>query len=175
MKCMKTLLLFLSFITIGFGQNRLFREVQKERSQGLPAVSATDLFSVDAQGKRSSEISKMVYQATTLKIKPTQLEKVVAAPGDKLDLSVPFENRILQLELVEQQIYADGFEVFTSESNGHPVPYTKGKFYRGVIKDDPNSLASISIVDGEVMGIMSTTLEGNLILGRYSSSEAGNQ
>ena len=174
MKCMKTLLLFLSFITIGFGQNRLFREVQKERSQGLPAVSATDLFSVDAQGKRSSEISKMVYQATTLKIKPTQLEKVVAAPGDKLDLSVPFENRILQLELVEQQIYADGFEVFTSESNGHPVPYTKGKFYRGVIKDDPNSLASISIVDGEVMGIMSTTLEGNLVLGRYSSSEPDN-
>ncbi|MCB0654894.1 MAG: T9SS type A sorting domain-containing protein [Saprospiraceae bacterium] len=171
MKCLKTLLLLLGVISVGFSQNRLYREVQKERGQGVPATTSTDLFRVDAQGKRSSELSKMVYQATSLKIEPSALEKIVDAPGNKLNVRIPFESGDFQLELIEQQIYADGFEVFTSESNGHPVPYSKGKFYRGVIKDDPNSLAAISIVDGEVMGILNTLQNGNMVLGRYDSKD----
>jgi len=50
------------------------------------------------------------------------------------------------------------------------VKVSKGVYYKGIIKGDAQSLVSISIVDGEVSGIISNN-KGNFVLGKIVKSD----
>ncbi len=50
------------------------------------------------------------------------------------------------------------------------VKVSKGVYYKGIIKGDAESLVSISIIEGEVSGIISNN-EGNFVLGKIKKSD----
>ncbi|MFN3939662.1 MAG: GEVED domain-containing protein, partial [Chitinophagales bacterium] len=82
-----------------------------------------------------------------------------------ITFEIPYKENILELELVQVNILADNFKITTG--NGEVVAYNPGVYYRGIVKDDPTSIVAISIFDNEIYGVVSTTMEGNINIGRY--------
>lgn len=72
----------------------------------------------------------------------------------------------VELELTKVDIFADGFTVATSSSGGRTVDYEESAHYRGVVKGSPGSLATLSVLGDEVVGLYSTPDQGNFVLGR---------
>ena len=78
-------------------------------------------------------------------------------------VTIPLKKGQIQLELLEVPTSFYNYKVVTSD--GNTLPSRKDiKHYRGVVKDDPNSIVGISFLDNEVMGVIATD-EGNFNLG----------
>jgi hypothetical protein len=80
----------------------------------------------------------------------------------------------VELELTKVDIFADGFTVVTSSSGGRPVDYEESAHYRGVVKGSPGSLATLSVLGDEVVGMYSTPAQGNFVLGRLGGDNLDN-
>ena len=100
-----------------------------------------------------------------------QINNLHKTKNAALELNIPFKNNILSLELIEVNIFADEFKISTDISNEEAINYEPGVYYQGIVKDDPNSIVAISIFENEIMGIISTTADGNINIGRYKKGE----
>ena len=80
----------------------------------------------------------------------------------------------VELELTKINIFADGFTVATSSSGGRTVDYEESAHFRGVVKGSPGSLATLSVLGDEVVGMYSTPDQGNFVLGRLGGDNPDN-
>lgn len=92
------------------------------------------------------------------------LESLYNEKKDAIALSIPYRDEVLELELIQVHILSAGFKV--TSALGGDEPYTPGLYYRGIIKDDPNSIVAISIFNNEIFGVASSQKEGNINIGR---------
>lgn len=71
----------------------------------------------------------------------------------------------LDILLESQQLFdASSRLLTTDEKSGDPL--TGGAYYRGIINGVSGSFAAISFFDDQVIGVLSTPLHGNIILGK---------
>lgn len=77
----------------------------------------------------------------------------------------------LELELVKVNIFSADFKIVLS-GGGVPEP-AEGIFYQGKVKGKPGSLAAVSIFDGEVMALISTPNESNLVISKEANAVEG--
>jgi hypothetical protein len=80
----------------------------------------------------------------------------------------------VELELTKVDIFADGFTVVTSSSGGQTVDYKESAHYRGVVKGSPGSIATLSVLGDEVVGMYSIPDQGNFVLGRLGGDNPDN-
>jgi hypothetical protein len=93
------------------------------------------------------------------------------APSMTLRLpDVSGNSDLVELELTKVDIFADGFTVATSSSGGRTVDYEESAHYRGIVKGSPGSLATLSVLGDEVVGMYSTPDQGNFVLGRLGGN-----
>ncbi|MBV6479828.1 MAG: hypothetical protein HGGPFJEG_02624 [Ignavibacteria bacterium] len=110
---------------------------------------------------RSSAVSpiKLILQNKTrsllLKQKP-----------ENITFRIPLSDKsVMELELTRTYPVSSDFELFGLSAEGKaPLNYTEGLHYQGLIKGDENSIASVSIFNEFVMGIISDE-NGNYNLG----------
>ncbi|HLW50058.1 MAG TPA: hypothetical protein VKZ78_03735 [Sphingobacteriaceae bacterium] len=77
--------------------------------------------------------------------------------GEAILLTIPLQTGQLDLEI--QQVASSFYNYTVSTSDGRQMPANKEtKHYRGIIKDDPNSLVAISFWENEVMGLIANDL-----------------
>jgi len=112
---------------------------------------------LDLDERMALRLARGEIQAMTLKLPDP------SGSGDSVDL-----------ELTRVDIFADGFTVLTSSSNEQPVDYERGAHYRGVVKGAPGSLAALSVLGDEVVGLYSTPSQGNFVLGRLGGDNPNN-
>lgn len=90
---------------------------------------------------------------------------------DRVELTIPVPGgKALQLELVRGKVFSPGFTVRQASTPDVVAAVDPGIHYWGIVKNDPGTLAGISIFEGEVMGIISTQSEKYVLgaLGRDS-------
>src|SRR5690625_7092140 len=75
----------------------------------------------------------------------------------------------LLVEMYQHEVLSDDF--LATDENMNPINYTPGKYYRGVVKGDYNSLVAISFFEDEVMGVISTLEKGNVVLGKSTDGQ----
>lgn len=110
------------------------------------------------------EIRKELFDYQVLDMPSESLERLTQTKNNQISLSVPiFERKSIEVELVEVEIFASDFVVRTS-SNPMPQEVELGKFYRGVIKGEEGSLASLTVQDGHLTGIFSSPKTGNWVI-----------
>jgi hypothetical protein len=104
------------------------------------------------------------YQA--LELNTSKLDALRSGSPSEMDLSLPFENGEMKLQLKKVSITADNFSVMEVLPGGfyYEVSYSGAIFYQGKIKGLSRSMATISIVGDQVMGIISDD-KSNIILG----------
>lgn len=83
-----------------------------------------------------------------------------------IEVSLPFENADLALDLNPVKITSPNFSVVAGTGKGinQPVAYTLPTFYQGKIKGKDKSFATLSMFNNQVIGIMSDE-KSNIILG----------
>lgn len=101
---------------------------------------------------------------TTTEINTKQLFSIVQQAPSAITLYIPFNNGNIAVELVNINILTPDFIVRTSTNNIEP--YTPGKYYRGIIKGNSNSVAAFSFFNNELYGIISDSLNGNIVVGK---------
>ena len=74
------------------------------------------------------------------------------------------------VNLVRNKVLTNDFIFRTSSDLGIISKYEPGKYYNGVISNDPNSVVSISIFENEVMGFISNS-NGNYVIGKLKDTK----
>lgn len=115
--------------------------------------------------------TRAVKAGTVLQLRQNALADLVNRNAQSLTLRLPtFAGPLVELELVQVNLFAPGFTVVTSDSKGKPVTYEQGAHYWGTIKGIEGSLAAVSVFKDEVIGFYSSAKEGNFVLGKLGGN-----
>jgi Metallo-peptidase family M12 len=143
---------------------------------------AVELFQAQEASASASTLSRAAAQDVVSKavvLNPDRRMALQMARGETqaMTLSLPDpsgKGGSVVLELSKVDIFADGFTVATSSTGGRTVDYEESAHYRGVVKGSPGSLATISFIGDEVVGMYSTPEQGNFALGRLGGDNLDN-
>ena len=175
MRVTLTTLLALLVATLVFGQQPLqpisLVNTAKDNETNFERAA---FFKASQQGASglARQLPSTVF--SSLQLDEEALSKALGERPQALQVSLPFPGRQqpLTLELVQVDIFAEGFQVVRA-STGQPARVKQGLHYRGVIRGEAQSVAAISLFEGEVMGLLSAPKLGNLVLGKLDKSRTG--
>ena len=81
----------------------------------------------------------------------------------------------MKLQCVQYNIFAKNFQINIDEDvTKAPMVWNKDQaaFFRGIVNEDPNSVVSISVFEGELRGIIYSPSLGELNLGKLTNENA---
>jgi hypothetical protein len=111
-----------------------------------------------------SKINTAQKKAVELTIHKDEITSLFESNNEFVSLSVPsFDEQTLTLELYRVELLTEDFVVRTSGMNEKVVEVPIGHFYRGVVKNDPSSIAAFSIFQDEIIGMVTMNGE-NIVL-----------
>lgn len=116
----------------------------------------------DSSFNRQAVIAKMSINEAELKRLETEQKSL-------LQITLPIGiNQTMELELVPYTIFSPSFKI--SNAAGQLIALNaNGRFFHGIIKGDEHSIASISITNGEMSGVISSR-KGNFNLVKEAAS-----
>lgn len=163
-------LLFSVCITIlGFSQNLkpIAQKVANQKTAKKNFVKFSP-FTREIASKNAAIYKQEASDVTVMQLKSSELQKIVNEKPEVMEMSFPFENKEITVELVKNEIFAGGFKVGTDKGNAN---YKPGVYYQGIIKGDNTSVVAFSFFDKDIVGVASTNEFGNIVLGKTKSSE----
>ncbi len=148
-----------------FGQTKGIepaQQITQNKQKGL-AFEKVQLFKQKPNKKNlaNEALKSELIDFQVIELATEQLKKVYRSAPDNMVLLLPNrEGQNFELELVKTKIFDDAFQVKLASSET-PIEVTPGHFYRGIIKGESQSLVSFSIFEDEVVGVISSPLQGN--------------
>ncbi len=115
-------------------------------------------------------LTDAVSEATFLQLDIAAAKNLLSSGTSEIELVLPYQEATLTLEFVEVELLTDDFSVVTSASAGQAVSFSPGKFYRGMVKGNPQTLATLSVFENEVMCMVSPNQEETLVLGKLKDA-----
>jgi len=139
------------------------KKVFDTRSQyGIfPSMQPLQLSGVALKTYRGAATDKI----KTVEADPMVLRKLLRDKPSFVSLQIPVNDReFATLDLVQVNLLASGFNVFTSDQQKTPQNYMPGLFYRGVVQGaEGSSIAAISVFENEIIGSF-TSGDGNMVI-----------
>ncbi len=165
------LLLLLPFYSFAQQQpNVLALRVREQKAQKSDFKKPV-LFQFAGQSKAANQFGDLVSDGKLLTLDLDNLTSVYKSAPASLEMELPSGSAPpIVLELVKSQLLTEDFSLVTSATNGQPVDYQHGVYYRGIVKGDENSLVAISFFEDEIIGVLSTQKDGNMVLGRIPNA-----
>lgn len=140
--------------------------VYGEYSRGEAFATAAPFLLDDNQStKRAMEVNR----ATWLQLDRARLAALRSDAPRSLSLNLPTNDGEIFLDVVRAKVVTADFKVTTSD--GETVPYQDGLHYRGIISGREDTVVALSVFEDEVMAVISTPDEGELVLGRYGNGD----
>lgn len=161
------LVLFLLFSITLFGQKKIAEQVlklQKENTHFNKVSILTPTLSID-----DTDVKKTVREATLAKADLVKINQVVTARNNYIELEIPYQNQLISVLLYKVNPFTEDFQIDTDKKRN--IAYQKGVYYRGIIKNDMNSVSSFNFFNGEFNGIISSESLGNLVIGKLDKKE----
>lgn len=150
------IVLFYLFIAVFFTPSAQAQHAAKPVAQWLENYrNVADFQSValfQAASDRS-DLQQTVENARMLTIRQESVTQLLQAPPLALRFAIPSADGEIELELVQVEILAPDFFVSTNTENS--VPYQASVHYRGIVRGNNQSVASLSVSSSGVMGMMS--------------------
>lgn len=117
--------------------------------------------------QRNLTVESVVNSATLAKIDLNSINSIYAQKNTTLEISIPYQGEIIDVRLYRVNLFTESFSLKTNKKES--VDYVPGVYYRGIIKDNPNSLASFSFFEDKFSGIISANEFQNLNIGRLQT------
>ncbi|MEO6719973.1 MAG: M12 family metallo-peptidase [Ferruginibacter sp.] len=126
-------------------------------------VVSASLFSIDLS---KPGFDKIVRKRTTLSISYREINRILVSKPTQLELEIPFEGKILSMQLERYYPLSKAFQVTISTPTGNSewYPYEEGLFFRGTVKNQNKSFAAVSFFNGEFAGVISDE-KSNIAIG----------
>ncbi|MEM1123754.1 MAG: hypothetical protein AAGJ18_25170, partial [Bacteroidota bacterium] len=176
------LCLFLK-IEVGFSQDLIERTQMKQtvsKSSNSPNVIARRL----AAYKRTNAVSRsqvspfkiaetipsvtenFATEAIFLEMQSAIVENMLQNAPTLLSIDIPVnEKSSFTLDLYRVEVYSEDFRLRTEDNKVLEIAADRGIFYRGIIKGNPNSLASVTIFDDFIRIVVGDD-DDNYIIGK---------
>ncbi len=158
-------ILFLSFFAT-FSQQEISKKVIQLISKNTKFEAVSPLSA--STNISDFETSKVVDKATFAKINLSEINKIVANKYENIELKIPYQGKSIAVQLYKVNLFAEGFHVDTDKSKN--INYQKGTYYRGIIKEDLNSVACFNFFENECNGIISSNELSNLVIGKLEKA-----
>lgn len=144
--------------------------VQYYQQLGQAFTPVNDLVSMKTASLRSHpEIANEVSEAVLLDFNQEFAARMGSDAPEFMTLHLPMKAGVyVDVDLVKVNIFAPGFSITTSDKV--KVDWQLGTYYRGVIRGQEGSLASVTVLDDEVIGIFSAPRIGNYVLGALQNN-----
>ncbi|GEN74698.1 M12 family metallo-peptidase [Chryseobacterium hagamense] len=164
------LLCIFHYAVLGFSQNirAVARNIAEFHTQ-KKNFEKFEVLSLNTDSDQLAEYKKSATDISVLNLDSRQLRKLVYEKPDYLEISFPFDGRIMTVELYKNQIFTKDFKITTSK--GEIAEYTPGAYYQGIVKDDSLSVAAFSFFNDDVVGVASTAGLGNIVVGKVKNSK----
>ncbi len=138
------------------------------------------IFAADAQTVNNLFLQRNAlsadYRTVARKYESLELDRSVLGSlrsnaSARIKLQIPFENGQLKLDLQKTNITAENFSVIEALPGGQrrTASYNGAVFYQGTIEGKTRSLATISIFEDQVMGVIADE-QSNIILGAIENN-----
>ncbi|SDR08251.1 Por secretion system C-terminal sorting domain-containing protein [Chryseobacterium soldanellicola] len=155
-----------------FGFSQTLRPVAQKISEyhaKNESFKKYDLFAVNKNSSKFPEYKRAATDISVLSVNSAELKKLVNDKPEYVEVSFPYNDKQITVELYKNQIFTSSFRVTTN--TGEIVPYTPGVYYQGIVKGDNTSVVAFSFFDNDIIGVASTTELGNVIVGKVKNSE----
>jgi hypothetical protein len=153
--CIPTLV-FLLFSGSVFGESKIAKWYS-ESAKAIAPVSVELFEPVIAQAAKGAGI-----QVNELQINQNQFSAFLVNKPAVVTLEIPNGQETVQMNLARVNITAADF---TLNSENGPINYEQGVYYRGIVNNDPSTIASFAVFGDEVMGSFSGN-SGNYTIGK---------
>ena len=101
------------------------------------------------------EIGATLQTGTLLYWDESKAQEIRSASNQPVSRTLPWENgSSITLDLVPAKNFSDNFQVHTGSSGGAAFETDRGIHYWGIVNGNPSSLATISLFDGEMIGMV---------------------
>lgn len=152
-----------------FGQMQAVSQKVQELNMKSQKFTEFNLFEKEESVERSAKYLASASDVTVLKLQNSELQRIISESPDFISISVPYMEQNLMVEMYQHEILSDDF--LATDENLNPIDYTPGKYYRGIVKGDYNSLVAISFFEDDVIGVISTLDKGNVVLGKSTDEQ----
>lgn len=144
--------------------------VAHQKRQGQQFRSVTNLFTLQSASVRNHpEVSAEVSEGVLLSFNQTVAREIQNQAPNAMVLSLPIEGgNLIEVELVKVNLFAPGFTITNPENTA--IDWEMGVYYRGVIQGMDGSIAAVSFLNGEVIGMFSGPRIGNYTLGALGNA-----
>ena len=161
MKKIFTIASLLSFVFL-FAQNEVAKKIQELERQRI-VFKPFSVLTV-SQEKPDENMNNVVTDATLAIIKTAVVNDIVTNKYEFIELTIPYNGKLVTLDLFKVNLFAEGFHVDTNKAKN--ISYQSGVYYRGIVKGDYNSIASFNFFNNELNGIASNDELNNLVIGK---------
>lgn len=159
----KILTLFVCFLAMStFGQRKIAEKVAelKDAKTNFRQFSVLDVSSEIPTG----EIAQVVDKASFARLRVTDVNLIANSKPEAIEISIPYLGNQLTIELFKVDLFNESFQIDTDKQKN--VAYEQGAHYRGIVKGDSGSIASMNFFNGEMSGVVSADNIGNVVVGR---------
>lgn len=162
-KMKKIILIVFLFCSLGaLAQGKVAEKISELQAQKAAFKSFSVLTVSDAIARDEAE--KVVTGATFAKIQTQAVNEIFNNKYETIEVEIPFQGENVKVQLYKVDLSAEGFHVDTDKAKS--IAYTEGVHYRGIIKGDMTSLASMNFFNNELNGIVSSTENNNVVIGK---------
>lgn len=166
MKTRKMMLLAVLLVCLnGFSQRQVAKKVNELIQQNVTFRHYAVLDATNAT--LNTQMQQAVSKATLATLKTQELAALVANKNEYIELEVPYQGNNISVQLYKVDIFAEGFHTDTDQANS--IAYEPGIYYRGIVKNDPTSVAAFSFFNGEFIGMVSSPSLRNLVVGKVNT------
>ena len=116
----------------------------------------------------NATIENVVAESTVATLQTAAIQQIYNQRPQTLEVVIPYQGASVVLRLYRVNPFAEGFKVLTHR--GETVSYTPGVYYRGIIKNDYRSVASLTFFENSLSGLISGSTFQNLVVGPLKNS-----
>ncbi|WP_298515962.1 zinc-dependent metalloprotease [uncultured Kordia sp.] len=158
-------ILFFSYAIVA--QNPIYKKVQlaKEETKNILELS---VFS--KENYKNTEVLKQFDNTKDVHFLQYEATAILQNDQKLCALTLPLGNKTIVLELLEVEKSFYDYQIVTSSGEDR-MPNIHTKHFRGIIKNDPNSLVAISFYKNNIIGTISSN-ETNYTIAKLKGSQS---
>lgn len=157
--------LFCLLNILAFSQQKIAADVRNLEQNQVHFVSYNLFNKINTS---STEVDKVLKDATYLSLDTQKLQTIYNAKSEYIDLEIPYKNELKTVRLYKTNPLSHDFTVDTDKQKN--IPVETGLFYRGIVKNDYESVVSFSFFNNECFGFISQNNIGNIVVGQLKQA-----
>lgn len=144
-------------------KNQLAEELDRQRHLSNRPRVLEGLCHTVNDDKFTHARSAVVSEATWFDLDWNLFRTVKRSADNLISVPIPVDTGTLILDLYKFEPLGEDFKVITASGS---VTRHKEVYYRGIIRGDDQSVAAVSLLENELMGVISSRRYGNIVIGK---------